>query len=177
MSSKHCSAFIQTARNKPLESNASSKQLKRLRKLWFAHSIWGEEAKLPHWQQPSFPYNLCNRGVTAAHLQLQTRQHHCRILLFLLTDQMVLIHRSQTQHFPMTTLTNVWDSSEHQQPSEEFNCIVFQTAQCCVFCKCKGRVSPKRICSKISVSQQWELQLLVQARQPYSLSLFFFLFL
>lgn len=91
-SSKHFSAFIQTVRNKQLESYASSKQLKRLRKLWFAHSIWGEEAKLPHWEQPTFPYNLYNRDVTAA--------QHCRILLFLLTDQMVLIHRSQTQHFP-----------------------------------------------------------------------------
>lgn len=48
LSSKHFSAFTRNVRNKPLESNASSKLLKRLRKLWFAHSIWGEEAKLPH---------------------------------------------------------------------------------------------------------------------------------
>jgi len=83
VSSKHCSAFIHAVRKKPLESSASSEQRKMLRKLRFAHCIWGEEAKLPRREQPTLRYsNLCDRSVAATRLWLQTRQRGCRVLLF-----------------------------------------------------------------------------------------------
>lgn len=173
VSSKHLSAFIQTVRNKPLESNASSKQLKRLRKLWFLHSIWGEEAKLPHWEQPTFPYNPYSRGVTAAQLQLQTRQHCCRILLFLLTDQMVLIHRSQTQHFPSPcsqipeshrSICNLQRNS-FMLPSEGHSAGVSADA--------KTGCHLREISSRVSVSHQWAAAACASQAATFSLSFFF----